>query len=493
MNQIARTFTLVGLVVVILLAMHLLPTPQIGDTELRPVSILSDVTEQTEQTGDVIDLPEVPDVPVTPVVPSTDTASATGSRPVSDRPVRQDNQPIASTDTTGSVLGDLPEEDTQMAEGDSVVMIADYSGGALGGMNHFYSQLARCQSLGRPVRIAYYGDSFIEGDILTCDIREQLQSRFGGQGVGWVDCGSKVHGFRQTVVHQYSGFSEHEVVSHPFNGQLQSISQRYFLPAGTPKITLTGTNRRRHVAQWSRSVFYLRSTGGCTLTAKVQGADTLFTYQVEGSSLVQAVTCEIDTLPTKSITWQASRNGSGTTLFGVALEPRSGVVVDNFSMRGSAGYTIANIPGETLRQFAAVRPYDLIVIQFGLNVANARQTNYRTYVDRMGQAIDHLRAAYPMASILVVGCPDRDQRTGQGIKTINGVQQLLAYQQVMASEHHVAFFNLFQAMGGRESMKRLVDRGMANKDYTHLNFGGGREIARHIVNSLMAGYHAAGY
>jgi hypothetical protein len=111
----------------------------------------------------------------------------------------------------------------------------------------------------------------------------------------------------------------------------------------------------------------------------------------------------------------------------------------------------------------------------------------------MGQAIDHLRAAYPMASILVVGCPDRDQRSGQGIKTMNGVQQLLAYQQVMASEHHVAFFNLFQAMGGRESMKRLVDRGMANKDYTHLNFGGGREIARHIVNSLMAGYRAAGH
>lgn len=493
MNQIARTFTLVGLVVVILLAMHLLPTLQIGDTELRPVSILSDVTEQAEQTADVIDVPEVPDVPVAPVPPSTDTASATGSRPVTDRPARQDVQPITSTDTTGNDVVDLPEEDMEMAEGDSVVMIADYSGGALGGMTHFYSQLARCQSLGRPVRIAYYGDSFIEGDILTCDIREQLQSRFGGQGVGWVDCGSKVHGFRQTVVHQYSGFSEHEVVSRPFNGQLQSISQRYFLPTGTPKITLTGTNRRRHVVKWNRSTFYLRSTGGCTLTAKVQGVDTLFTYQVEGSPLVQAVTCEIDTMPTTSVTWQATRSGNGTTLFGVALEPRTGVVVDNFSMRGSAGYTIANIPTETLRQFAAVRPYDLIVIQFGLNVANARQTNYRTYVDRMGQAIDHLRAAYPMASILVVGCPDRDQRSGQGIKTMNGVQQLLAYQQVMASEHHVAFFNLFQAMGGRESMKRLVDRGMANKDYTHLNFGGGREIARHIVNSLMAGYRAAGH
>ena len=135
MNQIARTFTLVGLVVVILLAMHLLPTLQIGDTELRPVSILSDVTEQAEQTADVIDVPEVPDVPVAPVPPSTDTSSATGSRPVTDRPARQDVQPITSTDTTGNIVVDLPEEDMEMAEGDSIVMIADYSGGALGNSN----------------------------------------------------------------------------------------------------------------------------------------------------------------------------------------------------------------------------------------------------------------------------------------------------------------------------------------------------------------------
>ena len=512
MNQIARTFILVGLVVVILLAMHLLPTPQIGETELRPVNILSDVVAEPEQASDIIDIPVVPTAPIANanvnandnvnLNPNDNLNNPNTQLPTPNTPL--DLRSLATSGTQEHPTPNTPPTDTLLAGNeqpveqlvvspDSVVMIVDYSSGAPGGMSHFYAQLARVQSLGRPVRVAYYGDSFIEGDILSGDVRELLQSQFGGQGVGWVDCGSKVHGFRQTVVHNYSGFSEHEVVSKPFNGALQSISQRYFLPTGSPRITLTGTNRRRHVSQWQRSTFYLRSEGGCSLTARIQDVDTTFNYQVTGSPIVQAIPCEIDTMPTKSITWSVGQTGRGTTLFGIALESRSGVIVDNFSMRGSAGFTIANIPMETLRQFAAIRPYDLIIIQFGLNVANARQTNYRTYIDRLGQAIDHLRQAFPTASILVMSCPDRDQRTAQGIRTMNGVEQLIAYQQLMASEHRVAFLNLFQAMGGRESMKGLVDRGLANKDYTHLNFGGGKQIAKPIVQSLLAGYHAAGY
>ena len=89
--------------------------------------------------------------------------------------------------------------------------------------------------------------------------------------------------------------------------------------------------------------------------------------------------------------------------------------------------------------------------------------------------------------------PDRDQRTDAGLRTMRGVESLVGYQQLMASEHAVSFFNLFQAMGGRESMKTLVERGMANKDYTHINFKGGKYLARFLFDSMMAGYHAYGF
>ena len=159
-------------------------------------------------------------------------------------------------------------------------------------------------------------------------------------------------------------------------------------------------------------------------------------------------------------------------------------------MRGSAGYTIADIPSSTLRDFARLRPYDLIVLHFGLNVVNDGNTsaNYKAYVRRMKRTVETVRRAYPDAAILVVSVPDRAQRTADGVQTMKGVEALAAYQQILASECGVAYFNLFKAMGGRGSMKDMVDKRWANKDYTHLSFAGGRHVAKYIYDSFVAGF-----
>ena len=63
MNQVSRTFVLVGLVVAILLAAHFLPSFSLNDNELRRVNILSEVIPEAhvgEQTGII---PQIPDIP----------------------------------------------------------------------------------------------------------------------------------------------------------------------------------------------------------------------------------------------------------------------------------------------------------------------------------------------------------------------------------------------------------------------------------------------
>lgn len=503
MNQIARTFILVGLIVVILMALHFLPKLSIGETELRRVNVLSDVLPEVQE-DDLGAVPDIPDVPqpvvavATPRADSThvqvagDKVQLTGDTALSPMPMPEgvtdgdeQQQAVAPTAVSDSVAP-------------GVTPILDYSQGQAGGMYHFYQALASVRQLGRPVRVAYYGDSFVEGDIFTADLRELLQDQFGGNGVGWVDCASQVNGFRTTVTHNYSGIHEYEVVKRPFSAANQGIAQRYFTANEGARITYKGTRAKKHLSQWDRAIFYLRSGGGLTLRATLNG-DTTVTDTVVGSQNLQAIvrTAGYDPKDTlqkarsmTSVSYQVSNIGNGTLLYGVALEPVSGVVVDNFSMRGSAGYTLSQIPAATLAQFAVQRPYDLIVVHFGLNVANSRQGNYSGYAKQMGQAIDHLHQAYPQASILVVSMPDRDQRTDAGLRTMKGVEQLVAYQQIMASDHVVSFFNLFQAMGGRESMKSLVDRGLANKDYTHINFRGGKHLAKLLFESLMAGYHS---
>ena len=66
-----------------------------------------------------------------------------------------------------------------------VECIDDYSTGR-SGMIPLYEALHNRNNLGRPVRIAMLGDSYIEGDILSADLRQLLQEHFGGSGVGLV-------------------------------------------------------------------------------------------------------------------------------------------------------------------------------------------------------------------------------------------------------------------------------------------------------------------
>ena len=452
MNQCSRTFILAGLVVAILLALHLMPTLTLGGVELRHVNVLSDVLPEAYRSEEAIDYIPSPEPPAPQVAFVADSSAVE----------------IKETRPPG------------------VTMIDDYSAGAPGGMAHFYSALANVSAMERPVRIAYYGDSFIEGDILTCDLRESLQNEFGGNGVGWVDCGSKVAGFRRTVKHQFSGFTEYEVVKKPYSHSHEGISQRYFVPAEGASFSVKGTGYRRHSASWQVASLFFRTDSSLTVTTAANGSPGR-DIAVGASPSVQRL---VTTDSMRQVTYTFGGIKGHTYIYGAALESRRGVILDNFSMRGSAGYTLASLPQATLRDFARLRPYDLIVLHFGLNVLSDKShaANYKAYVKRMKKAVDNLRKAFPEASILIVSIPDRDQRTAAGIRTMNGVESLAAYQKVLASECGVAYFNLFEAMGGRESMKDMVDKGWANKDYTHLSFAGGRHVAGLIYKSLKAGF-----
>ena len=94
--------------------------------------------------------------------------------------------------------------------------IEDYSDSTLRGMTAFYRALDDLAKRPRHVRIAYFGDSFIEADILTADLREKLQQKYGGCGVGFVTITSMTSGYRPTVRHSFSGWSSHSIMDSVF-------------------------------------------------------------------------------------------------------------------------------------------------------------------------------------------------------------------------------------------------------------------------------------
>lgn len=441
-NYLKYTVWFALLVLGILLAMSYLPPLTLGDHVLRKVDILSDIRipSSQEEVDSVI-------LPPAPVI----------------KP--------AFLDTCREGL----------------TCIEDYSDSTFRGMVPFYRALSRMDSLNRPVRIAFFGDSFIEADIFTSDLREMLQRKYGGCGVGMVDITSTTNGYRPTVRHSFRGWQSHSVTdSSGFSKNKQGIAGRYFVPTPGAYVELSGQTKYASLLDTCRqSTIYFYSKGGLSLSVCVNNKER-FEKTFDGSSDLQKMSVKGRI---GSVNWKVNRADS-TLFFGVSMDALQGVAVDNFSLRGSSGLSLRYIPEKNLKDFNEQRPYDLIVLQYGLNVATQRGSNYEGYYRGMLTTVQHLKECFPQAGILVLSVGDRDYRSETGeMQTMPGVRNLIRYQQNLAAENGVAFWNMFAAMGGDGSMVKLVQTKppMANLDYTHINFRGGRYVAGLLFDALVYG------
>ncbi len=129
-NKIVATFLFTLLVVAGLGGLHFLPSLSLGGKPLRKVDLLADV-----RPDKIVEVADSDTVALPPVV----------------KPL------FVDTCKTG------------------MTCIEDYSDSTRnGGMQAFYEALSGCSTLGRPVRLAYFGESFIEADILTAVFRAML-------------------------------------------------------------------------------------------------------------------------------------------------------------------------------------------------------------------------------------------------------------------------------------------------------------------------------
>src|SRR5687768_15828085 len=93
-----------------------------------------------------------------------------------------------------------------------IACIEDYSADSTA-LKSFLRALSRSEKNKQPVRIAFYGDSFIEGDVFCGSFRDSLQSIFGGRGVGFVPITSGVTGFRKTIKHAFDNWRTSSIIS----------------------------------------------------------------------------------------------------------------------------------------------------------------------------------------------------------------------------------------------------------------------------------------
>lgn len=415
-----------------------------------------------------------------------------------------------SSDTIPKVIVQLPKG---FVDADSISFHKDYSplvdfdSSSNSAFKKFVNKLVALKKNKSKIRIAWFGDSLIEGDIFVQHIRSLLQKTFGGSGVGFVPITTNVPGFRKNINHTFS--SDWKTFS-----QVDSVKAK--VPYGLcgevfmPRINQTKSNSllvadtvfNKNAGSWA--------SYSTTHYDSLVGIDTFHIvklYYMTGDSNASVCVslnhqkptlkfCKVSDHPQELTLYSGKGihavdvqfNCSDTLfVYGLSFEDSSGIYIDNYSLRGSSGWQLGSLRKNVCSGLNADLNYDLLVLQYGVNVANEKTEDYTWYSKGMLNVISSLKRNFDSTAILICSSSDRSIKTDGEFVTMPSLLNLIAQQQKISATSQVAFWNLFDAMGGSGSMAALVDSPLplANKDYTHLKPAGGKKLSFAFYDALM--------
>lgn len=378
-----------------------------------------------------------------------------------------------AADSDSLTVVPVTEEMADSLASDTIGGIENYGKGAV--LHRFKAALA--QAVARRVRVGIIGDSFIEGDILAADLRDLLQQRYGGSGVGYMAMHSDFPGFRKSVRQRDNGWKMHDIRSLSRHDTLRTLSGDYAIGMSGANVKYNATGYAAGTKGWDNSSFSFIAPVAGTIALTIDGDSR--TFEIEGSGEVQTVE-----LTGATTSLAVNSDIEGLVGLGAYLDGTVGVQVDCMSIRGNSGLSHRRLSIKLCRQMAQYADYDLIIVEFGTNALSAEQTDYTPYMEGMFQSIRRLQECYPDADILVMSVGDRGVKDGSAVKSLPTCTAMVKAQRELARRTASCFWDTRKAMGGSGASADWRKRHLMNADYIHLNHDGGRELAKLLYSAL---------
>jgi len=504
-NKINQTFFLTLLVVVLLVLLSAFGKEiNYKGFRLKKINILADILPDSLQNKHLATSTTDAFVMDTSFVDTlyTETyledTAATPPKPdtlANNKPPKIKNEPNApqntytleneSTETKPSKAAQITDEDLANIKASSTTnYLEDYTaeGDAL---TMLLANIKAYKSAGQKVRIAFLADSFVEGDIMLGNLRDLLQTEWGGKGVGFVPIASPAAHFRNSVSHTFSkNWTTHSILDAGKTSRYLGISGYCHQPAPEGSwVSYKTTNSYKNNTYFTQArLFYINpSNPNATIKYSVNKGETIAETLEQDDHLHQLLVKSDAKI--KGIDFYC--NAPDVYIYGASLEGNDGVYVDNFSVRGVSGPQLKRIRSQMFEEFNEKQNYSLVVLQYGLNVSFPTEAHLQNYIKVMDAAIVHVKKAFPNTPIMLFSVSDRSTNQNGEYTTMEGLDKMITTQQNMAKKHQLMFWNMYNAMGGKNAMLTYVKNGWANKDYTHLNFKGGKEIAKLFAKVLV--------
>ena len=343
------------------------------------------------------------------------------------------------------------------------------------------------------VRVVHYGDSQIELDRISQDLREALQDRFGGSGTGLFPALSNVPsasisksasgGFVQYTMY---GDSTTVRAGHNRYGMLAQVVQ--LTGGGTVSLRASTSKTARKGVQTFESVSVL------------YGRPQDFEVKVTSDTLKPQPVVEKGENGTVLVTWHFGRPVQKAVLrfkgnaeiYGISADGSSGVAVDNVPLRGCSGTIFSRISKPLMSDSFALTDTRLIILQFGGNMmpmVNGTKA-IEQYMQSITKQLEYFHEVAPQARILFIGPSDMGKSVNGRVVTWPRLPELVDSLKATALRNDAAYWDLFRMMGGENSMVQWVKHypAYAGPDYIHFTPAGARQVGDALSRSFLTCY-----
>lgn len=333
----------------------------------------------------------------------------------------------------------------------------------------FYKALSRADK--RKVKVLHIGDSHVQADFFTGEIRDQMQYIFGhgGRGMVFPYAAAGTHATRDYRTWSFGVWR--------FARNIQS----------NPEFTL-GISGATIYTEDVQAGFRFQFRDGfiedkdlvlklyCDKNERVFDAQIIYP---SGDTI--PIQCSIEDglpyakivlpSPPKDFTIRLDRNSEKATYFqcyGLSIESISGkgLLYHSVGING-AGYTAILRQGLMPEQIREINP-DLVVVDLGANDFYPKIIDQPVFEENLRNVVRVIRAVCPTVSILVTCSQDIYCRK----RNVAECKRFAAIARNIAFEMNCGFYDYYRISGGQYAMNKWYQHQLAKPDRVHLTANG---------------------
>lgn len=349
-------------------------------------------------------------------------------------------------------------------------------------LDAFFDRVYHYKKDSAQIRVAHYGDSQIEGGRMTSNIRDYFYRYFGGRGIGYVpldDIASPVNYERsQKNFERFSIFKNHHKQNlygpggysfsyskdsgASFTLQIEkpydNIKLIYGYGSDSSSIAVFDQDNKRKLTE--RRLNYK----GHIKTEKLISSGGLYNYKFVFS-------------------------GKSPLIYGFLIDGDTAIQFDNYGIRGQSGAGLLNINQAELTEMYDTLNTKFAIIQFGGNVVEYLSNPQKVahYSDKYQNVFSNIKKALKDGSALVIGISDATEFRNGAYQSSPGISEFRYIQRKQAIESGMAFFDLYQFMGGEESNRLWNEYKLTSRD-GHFGEKGRDLVCKEMVKALLFEY-----